>query len=546
MNLLCLILLVCAVALWFFFVEYDSIFGVYYPTSAIRRKFFLPVILVLILLAIYFSRLGGVAETVTRSLLITSVECKFTLVILLTSFITLLSLRFFSIKGSVCYALLGALMAYALSVQHDYTIQLNFVLSFIAAPAISFVLALVFRLLFKAVFSRVKLHMITLAYYMRSVVILSVLLMAVALGLNWGGFLLGLGGALEGENSYTALVVTLAAVTLGALAITAKSKNVSEEPSGIFADFSIYAVLSVGFAVASTLLLFSFESTASLLSLFPVPLSVSTLVMASVAGVELAQKSPLVSREEYVNTAIGFLVAPLGSFILTHVAITLIDADAQNQLDDFAVMAIATVVLMTLSFAGYVRIQRRNREATDKLVYTQQQQIYEHSRALNDMELKVVISENQALHNAVEMKRQEVMNVALSIVEQREYLESLNQIVVKLSKEDDDKEKERLLAELRSSLKQRLSYDRDVDSQYFYAQAESLHEDFNAKLSENFPDLTQQERRLATLLRLGFSSKYIATLMNITPKSVEISRYRLRQKLGLDKGANLVNFIKSI
>ena len=162
------------------------------------------------------------------------------------------------------------------------------------------------------------------------------------------------------------------------------------------------------------------------------------------------------------------------------------------------------------------------------------------------MELKVVLSENQALHNAVEMKKQEVINVALSIVEQREYLESLNQIVAKLSKTDDSKEKDNLIAELKSSLNQRLSYDRDVDSQYFYAQAESLHEDFNAKLSENFPDLTPQERRLATLLRLGFSSKYIATLMNITPKSVEISRYRLRQKLGLEKGSNLVNFIKSI
>ena len=50
------------------------------------------------------------------------------------------------------------------------------------------------------------------------------------------------------------------------------------------------------------------------------------------------------------------------------------------------------------------------------------------------MELKVVISENQALHNAVEMKRQEVMNVALSIVEQKEYLESLSQIAKQLAK----------------------------------------------------------------------------------------------------------------
>jgi len=136
--------------------------------------------------------------------------------------------------------------------------------------------------------------------------------------------------------------------------------------------------------------------------------------------------------------------------------------------------------------------------------------------------------------------------VALSIVEQRDYLESLSEMAEKLANADDSSEKDRLIAEIRSSLRQRLSHDREVDSQYFYSQAESLHEDFNAKLAENFPDLTQQERRLAALLRLGFSSKYIATLMNITPKSVEISRYRLRQKLGLSKGTNLVNFIKSI
>ena len=138
------------------------------------------------------------------------------------------------------------------------------------------------------------------------------------------------------------------------------------------------------------------------------------------------------------------------------------------------------------------------------------------------------------------------MNVALSIVEQRGYLESLSEIAEKLAKTDDLAEKDGLIAELRSSLMQRLSHDREVDAQYFYSQAESLHEDFNAKLAENFPDLTQQERRLAAMLRLGFSSKYIATLMNITPKSVEISRYRLRQKLGLTRGDNLVNFIKSI
>lgn len=546
MNLICLILLMLSVVLWFFFTEYDSLFGVYYPTCAIRHKKFFPVVLVFMFAALVFSANSGVAATMTKMVNSVEIDCRSTLVMLLSAFITLLALKFFSIRASVCYALLGTLAAHLYSMKDGFSLEWSFLLSFFAAPVFSFVVASALSLVLKAVFSRLDLHLVKLAYWMRNMVVASVILTAVAVGFNWGGFLVGLGGTLEGETQTSALMAIFAATAVAAFAMILKRRAGSEEMSGMFADFSIYAVVSVGLATVLTLIFFSFDQTTSMLYLSPVPLSASMLVMAAVAGVEVAQKSPLVDREEYVNEAMGFMIAPLGSFVLTHIIISVIDADVQNQLDDFAVLAAAVAVLMALAFAGYVRLQRHQKEATDKLVYTQQQQIYENSRALNDMELKVVLSENQALHNAVEMKKQEVINVALSIVEQREYLESLNQIVAQLAKTDDSKDKDRLIAELKSSLNQRLSYDRDVDSQYFYAQAESLHEDFNAKLSENFPDLTPQERRLATLLRLGFSSKYIATLMNITSKSVEISRYRLRQKLGLEKGSNLVNFIKSI
>ena len=546
MNLLCLILLVSAVMLWFAFAEYGSLFGVYYPTCAIRHRNFPPVVFVFMIAAVLFSGYSGISDTMTGAIQSAVIDCRSAFVLLLSSFITLLALRFFSIRASVVYALLGALTAHMFSTTDAYSLKWGFVLSFIAAPVVAYVISLVLSLLLKAIFSRLNLHIIKLAYYMRSVVVVCVILTAIALGFNWGGFLVGLGGSLEGETQSAAMLVSFIVAAAVSVIMMLSNRAEIEKRSSIFADFSIYAVLSVGLAVTGTLLLFSFDETASLAHLSPVPLSASVLVVAAIGGVETAHKSALVDREEYLNEATGFVIAPLGSFFLTYVITSMIDADVHNQLDDFAVLAVAVAVLMALAFAGYVRMQRRQKDATDKLVYTQQQQIYENSRALNDMELKVVISENQALHNAVEMKKQEVINVALSIVEQREYLESLNQIVAKLSKTDDSKEKDSLIAELKSSLNQRLSYDRDVDSQYFYAQAESLHEDFNAKLSENFPDLTPQERRLATLLRLGFSSKYIATLMNITPKSVEISRYRLRQKLGLEKGSNLVNFIKSI
>jgi len=44
---------------------------------------------------------------------------------------------------------------------------------------------------------------------------------------------------------------------------------------------------------------------------------------------------------------------------------------------------------------------------------------------------------------------------------------------------------------------------------------------------------------------MNISSKEISVLMNISTRGVEISRYRLRKKLGLDRKTNLTDFIIS-
>ena len=531
-----------AVSLWFFTNEQGTLFGVYSPTCAIRSRNLHRVVLLFFLPTLFLSARGAVAVSLFDHLAPVSMDCSSVLLTLMSSFIILLTLKFFSIKASAVYAFVGALAAWNLF--EGQGIDKGFMISFLAAPVMAFALSAGLRALLRGIFSRTHIHMITLSHYMRLIVIICIILTAASVGFNWGGFATGVGQMIGTEDVVTLSAVIIAAIFMVVSRFAGQSEK--EDYSTLFAEFSIYSVVSVGLSVAATLLFFSFDVTTHLIYMPPVPLSVSALVMASVAGAETAQRSRMVSDEYYMKEGIAMVAAPAGAFLLTFMMLKIKGVAAEDAMVSFVILASAVLVLVFLAFAGYARGQRSQREATDRILYAQRQQIYEHSRALSDMELKVVLSENQALHNAVEQKRQEVMNVALSIVEQKEFLESLDDMVSRLAKSDDPNEKDRLVAELSSALKQRLSYDSDVDSQYFYAQAESLHEDFNAKLSENFPNMTQQERRLATLLRLGFSSKYIATLMNITPKSVEISRYRLRQKLGLGKGDNLVNFIKSI
>ena len=132
----------------------------------------------------------------------------------------------------------------------------------------------------------------------------------------------------------------------------------------------------------------------------------------------------------------------------------------------------------------------------------------------------------------------------MNLGEQKEFIDGLYEKVKQAQAETDADKKDALLHELRTDLNLRKNFSNEIDS--FYAQVETLHKDFTTRMTERFPQLTKQERRLAMLLRLGFSTKYMAALMNIAPTSVEIGRHRLRAKLGLSRGQNLTEFIKTI
>src|SRR5699024_9333036 len=66
------------------------------------------------------------------------------------------------------------------------------------------------------------------------------------------------------------------------------------------------------------------------------------------------------------------------------------------------------------------------------------------------------------------------------------------------------------------------------------------------RLLEKHPDLTGREQKLCAYLRTDMSSKEISSLMNISVRSVENNRYKLREKLKLDRKENLKDFIMNI
>ena len=70
--------------------------------------------------------------------------------------------------------------------------------------------------------------------------------------------------------------------------------------------------------------------------------------------------------------------------------------------------------------------------------------------------------------------------------------------------------------------------------------------DFIKKLKTLHSNLTSNDLRLCTYLRLNLSSKEIAPLLNISLRSVEVKRYRLRKKMNLPHEASLTDYILAL
>lgn len=83
------------------------------------------------------------------------------------------------------------------------------------------------------------------------------------------------------------------------------------------------------------------------------------------------------------------------------------------------------------------------------------------------------------------------------------------------------------------------------DQDLFLQHMHQTQAEFFATLHLKFPALTETELRMCGLLSLELSSKEIAALLNIEPKSVDTFRYRIRKKLHLSADDNLVKLLKT-
>lgn len=129
----------------------------------------------------------------------------------------------------------------------------------------------------------------------------------------------------------------------------------------------------------------------------------------------------------------------------------------------------------------------------------------------------------------------------MNLVVKNEFMENIKEELEEVKKKGKSMETKHALEKIVKEIDTTLRLEEDWKQ--FEYHFDQVHGDFLNRLRENFRDLTPNEQKLCALLRLNLNTKEISNLMNISLRGVEIARYRLRKKLGLDQGQNLSKFI---
>lgn len=192
----------------------------------------------------------------------------------------------------------------------------------------------------------------------------------------------------------------------------------------------------------------------------------------------------------------------------------------------YVILAVLIIIGLNLIYRGYYKRQR------DRMLKAKTADL-----ELRDLaaQKEIMALKNQQLQQDIEARNRELAISTMSMINKNTTLNKLKSELVKSKEETGN------ITPALSIIDKALKNDQDWE---FFEQAFN-HADkkFFKRIKEKHPSLTPNDLRLCVYLRLNLSSKEIAPLLNISARSVEIKRYRLRKKLDLERDVNLSEYV---
>ncbi len=225
-----------------------------------------------------------------------------------------------------------------------------------------------------------------------------------------------------------------------------------------------------------------------------------------------------------------------GNMVTRHIDITI---QKPYYLQWWAFGIYATLLILIIIYS-ILRIRQYTRKKTERIQQEKDQE-------LQQQQMHILQLEKEQTQNKLKNKSQELSHILLNEVNRKEWTQSvlteLRRIIDLIQSNNFSEAKTRIQA-LQTQLTRNVQS--GLDWKRFETNFDLVHENFIARLKEQFPWMSKQEQQLCIYIKMGLLSKEIAPLMNISIRGVEMLRYRMRQKMQLPESSNIKKVLKQL
>jgi DNA-binding CsgD family transcriptional regulator len=200
----------------------------------------------------------------------------------------------------------------------------------------------------------------------------------------------------------------------------------------------------------------------------------------------------------------------------------------------YKAMVAYAVVFLVLSFVVHFLYRSYYKQQRNRLIRAKEKEL--EFRELENQQ-QIMSFRNENLQLDIENKNRELGLSTMNLIQKNELLNDIKNQLSKVSSMKEIKEVVRIINK---------NLNTSADWKLFEEAFNNADKDFLKNVKSKHPNLTANDLRLCAYLRLNLSSKEIAPLLNISHKSVEVKRYRLRKKMELDHETNLTDYILQI
>lgn len=205
------------------------------------------------------------------------------------------------------------------------------------------------------------------------------------------------------------------------------------------------------------------------------------------------------------------------------------------------IILIISVSCILLLLILYFLVNTRQKKKMQ--VMETEKKIKAKEKEMIELQLSETEGQRKNMEAELEHNKRELTNFACYVRSKNELLEKIKNMIRDSYKEAKPEVKAQLKT-INAFINQYQDKENDLDT--LIREIERVNAEFITRLTDLHPDLSKNEKQLASLLRIDLSTKEIALLIGSTPKTVNMARYRLRKRLGLDTDDGLNEYMKKM